>query len=92
MSRSTEVIKAAIGAVDGVNPTFETPTEYVPGTARGIVNGLTYDPSDSVYGITESPYTEITFNVAPKVGSVVQVFYSETPFEGSPFDPENILP
>jgi hypothetical protein len=92
MDRSTEVIKLAIGIVDGANPTFETPTEYVPGSARGIVNGLTYDPSDPVYGITETPYTEITFAVAPKVGSVIQVFYSETPFEGSPFDPAGVLP
>lgn len=90
MSGNNGVVKLAVGTVDGVNPDFETPTTYVPGSVRGIVNGLTYDPSDSVYGITEVPYTGFTFNVAPKVGSVVQVFYSETPFDGSPFDPDNV--
>jgi hypothetical protein len=80
------------GDIDGVNRNFVTETPFATGTLRGVVNGITYPIDDENFGITEISDTEFQFNVAPKVGFIVQAFYSEIPVVGSPYDPDHVLP
>jgi len=80
------------GDVDGVNRNFTTPTPYLAGTLRGVVNGLIYPVDDDNFGITEISDTEFQFNVAPKTGFRIQAFYGDIPVVGSPYDPDGVLP
>lgn len=93
-------IKILSGVVDGVNKYFNTPTKYVSGSIKVIVNGQIYEPDDDKYGWTESSDQSITFDVAPLTNDVIQAFYQDSESEqisldnviGSPFDPNGILP
>ena len=91
MSSST-VVKNVAGDVDGANADFTTPTDYLSGTLRAIVNGAIYPIDDDQFGITELTSNTFRINTAPKVGFVVQAIYSEIAVVGSPWDPDGVLP
>lgn len=88
------------GVVDGVNKTFTTPTTYVSGSIRIIVNGLSYEEDDDEYGWSEISGTTIEMDNAPLTGDIIQAFYLDEDsehegqdiFTGTPVDPEGILP
>jgi len=87
-----EVIELGIGLVDGSNRDFRTPTSFVNGTPRAIINGVLYNTEDERFGLVELSNIDVRLNVAPKEGFSVQFFYRETPVDGSPFDPDGVLP
>ena len=89
---STEQIKRLSGAADGVNKIFETPSPFLPGTLRAFRNGVAYEADDDVWGWTELSVTQIEFTTAPMEDTVVQAFYTEIRSEGSPHDPDGVLP
>jgi len=92
MSGSFEVIRDLAGDVNGVNKDYTSPTPFVLGTARAIVNGAPYSPSDDQWGYTELDDTTIRMNNAPKTGFIMQLFYREQIAEGSPFHPTGAYP
>ena len=79
-SAVTVKTEIAVGTVNGVNDTFSTPTNYVPGSLLVFLNGLAQSPGAS------EDYIELTspqfqFNSPPQVtGSYVDkilVYYQE---------------
>lgn len=96
------VIVPLSGTVDGANTTFTTPSKYVSGTIKLIINGQVYEPNEDDYGWSETDDETIEINTAPLTGDVVQAFYKDkdslhegTAFDnvkGSPFHPQGILP
>lgn len=90
MGISPEIIVELIGDVDGVNPDFITPTVYISGTLRAIVNGVVYDSSHPYYGWTEIDNTSIQMVTPPEAGSRMQAFIREAEPVGSPFSPEEV--
>lgn len=89
---STELVKRLSGDADGVNTVFTTPTPFVAGSLRALRNGVVYEPDDEVFGWAENSTTEIEFITAPMEDTVVQAFYTEIRSEGSPYDPDGVLP
>lgn len=92
MNNYSEVVNLAIGDIDGANDEFGTPTDYVSGTLRAVVNGAIYDVSDDQFGLTELTSNTFRLNTAPKTGFILQVRYREIPVVGSPYDPDGVLP
>lgn len=90
MGITHEKIENLIGVVDGLNTTFTTPSPFVSGTLKVIVNGLVYDSSDDYFGWTEVNEEEITMLNAPLTGYVLQAFYQEAEPQGSPFHPSEL--
>lgn len=84
---STTKIKVLVGAVDGVNDSFSTPTPYVAGSLRRIVNGVMYESDDDYFGWTEIDSTHITVTTPPTTGTDNRVIYEEVETVGSPFGP-----
>jgi hypothetical protein len=85
-------IVALVGVVDGINTTFTTPSNFVPGTSRIIINGQVYEPNDSEFGWSEIDNETIELTNAPLTGDVLQAFYqnldtSSELLQGSPIDP-----
>jgi hypothetical protein len=88
------------GVVNGSNTTFTTPTAYVTGSIRIIVNGLFYEEDDDEYGWSEIDGTTIQMDNAPLTGDTIQAFYLDEDSEhegqdifiGSPVDPDGVLP
>lgn len=85
-----EVIRNLEGTVDGANRDFSTPTKFVLGTFRAIVNGSVYAPDDDDWGFQEMSEYTIRFNTAPKVGFDLQGYYREPVVDGSPIGPPPI--
>ena len=94
-------IEVMIGAINGSNKVFETPTKYVSGTIKLTWNGQVVDPSDDKKGWSELSDIEIQTTEAPRVGDVLQAFYQEKDITGqlgldnvvgSPFHPSGLLP
>lgn len=81
------VIKLANGTVDGSNTDFTTPTPFIAGSARPVINGVTYDQTDEQWGCTELDSSTLRMNTAPLVGFVVQFRYAEPQVVGSPHHP-----
>lgn len=70
------VVETPIGAIDGVNDTFDTPTEYVPGTLKHILNGVVMDPAlDN--GLTENGGTSFTLKEVPLTTANLLVIYDD---------------
>jgi len=100
MSLYNSVLEKLNGTVDGVNKSFETPTKFVYGTIKIIVNGQIYEPDDENFGWIETSDSSIDLETAPIVGDVLQAFYQDLDTEhlglnnviGTPFDPDGILP
>lgn len=94
------ILVPLIGTVDSVNKGFSTPSRYVAGTIKVMVNGQTYEPSDDNYGWTELTDISIEFTNPPWVGDILQAFYNDLDSEGislqnvvgTPFDPSGVLP
>lgn len=87
MGITHEKIVDLIGVADDVNLVFTTPSFYVLGTLRVLVNGVAYVSSHSYYGWTEVSDTEIQMATPPEAGSRMQAFYQEAEPQGSPFHP-----
>ena len=71
----TPKLEEAIGAIDGVNTSFFTPTPYLAGSVRAYYNGQLL-LEDCVF--ETNPTTgavEFTYVEAPRVGDVLQFFY-----------------
>lgn len=89
-----------IGTVDSVNKGFSTPTRFVAGSIKVMVNGQVYEPSDDNYGWSETSDQSIEFANPPWVNDILQAFYQDLDSEGvslqnvvgSPFDPTGVLP
>lgn len=77
---------------DGARTDFTAPTAFVAGTARAVVNGVAYDPSDDQWGYSELSTTEIRFANPPKAGFGLMLDYQEPVVSGSPFDPSGVYP
>ena len=100
LSHYDAVIKSLSGDVNGVNKEFYTPTEYVAGTLRLVVNGKVYRPGDDTKRWTEIDSMTIELDEAPIAGDVLQAFYQDMETEhvglanvkGGPFDPNGMLP
>lgn len=84
---STTKINVLIGAIDGVNDSFSTPTPYIAGSLRRIVNGVIYESDDDYFGWAEIDSTHITVTTPPVTGTDNRVIYEEAEAEGSPFGP-----
>jgi hypothetical protein len=88
------------GTIDNVNKTFDTPTRYLTGTIKFIINGQIYESDDENYGWTEINNKSVEFFNSPLEGDVIQAFYQELDskhlglqdVKGSPFDPNGLLP
>ena len=89
---SIESIQRLSGASDGANKVFTAPSAFLPGSLRALRNGIAYESDDDVYGWTELSVTQIEFTTAPMEDTVVQAFYTEIKSEGTPFDPDGVLP
>lgn len=95
-------VRALTPAPDGALVTFQTPTKYVPGSFRLVVNGSIYEPDDEAFGWVElANEIQITITTAPRVGDVLQGFYQDQDaagqlglddVKGSPFHPTNLYP
>lgn len=90
----SSVIRELSGSINGSNKTFVTPTKYVSGTIRVIVNGQVYESNEDVYGWSETDDETVELNEAPRTGDVLQAFYQDKDSEhlgtimvGSPFNP-----
>jgi len=89
-----------IGTVDSANKGFSTPTRFVAGSIKAMINGQVYEPSDDNYGWAETSDQSIEFTNPPWVGDVLQAFYLDLDSEGislqnvvgTPFDPSGVLP
>lgn len=86
---STKIENLA-GDIDGANTTFSTPTAYLAGTLRRIVNGVTYDSSDDYFGWSEVDDYDIEVVTPPPVGTTNMAQYEEAVMEGSPFHPTEV--
>jgi len=86
------VIKNLSGTVDSNNRVFTTPSAYVTGSLRGIIEGVVYKIDHASWGYDELSSTSIRFKVAPTTGFSVQAFYVESESTGSPFDPNGAFP
>jgi len=89
---SVEIARQLGGTVDGVNRDFTTPTSFLSGSLRLIRNGIFYDPSDDVFGWTETGANSIRLTEAPEAGESLQAFYTELKSQGGPTDPDGVLP
>jgi hypothetical protein len=87
-----EVFKRLTGDVDGVNTTYATPTNYVAGTFRLVLNGVVYESDHPAFGFTETPPDQVELDVAPLTGEEVTGFYTELVADGSPFHPTGLYP
>lgn len=74
-------IALARGLVDGVNTKFYAPVPYVPRSTAYILNGRFHAYGNASFGVTYSESDpdsgEITVDVAPEPGDVVQIFFSD---------------
>lgn len=94
------IVVVLSGACDGSNRTFETPSKYVSGTLRLIMNGQVYEQNDDRKKWTEIDDRTIRLEIAPRTGDVLQAFYQDKNsqhwgldvIQGSPFDPRGIYP
>lgn len=68
-------VDTLIGAIDGVNTTFTTPSNFQSGSFRLIWDGIIYPPDDAVYGYSETGSQTIQTVTAPTVGTVLQGLY-----------------
>jgi len=85
-----EKIVELVGVVDGANQDFTTPSVYILGTFRLIVNGIIYASDHPYYGWTEVDNTTIQTVTPPEAGSLMQGFYQEAEPQGSPFHPTEV--
>ncbi|PNX51459.1 MAG: hypothetical protein BV456_03085 [Thermoplasmata archaeon M8B2D] len=100
MSLYNSVLEKLNGTIDGVNKSFETPTKFVSGTIKIVVNGQIYEPDDENFGWIETSDSSIDLETAPIDGDILQAFYQDLDTEhlglnnviGTPFDPDGILP
>lgn len=85
-----------IGVIDGINQSFTTPTNYIPGSLRLIWNGQVVESDDELQGWSETGENAVATTIAPQTGDILQAFYQEsTGVEGvigSPFHPQNVYP
>lgn len=80
-------IRALAGTTNGINKVFTSPTEYQAGSFRLVLNGQVYEPTDDVFGWTETGTNEVTLTTAPRAGDVLQAFYRDyTGVEVAPTD------
>jgi hypothetical protein len=100
MSLYNSVLEKLSGTIDGVNKSFNTPSKFVSGTIKIVVNGQVYEPDDENFGWTETSDQSIDLVTAPIADDVLQAFYQDLDTEhlglnnviGTPFDPDGILP
>lgn len=71
-----DAAKTAIGAVDGVNTVYLTPTPFVANTLIVWLGGLRVQPGNED-GYTENAPTGFTMAEPPFDGTTVQVWYQE---------------
>ncbi len=87
------------GVPNDVTTQFSTPSAFVSGTIRVIVNGQVYEPDDDKWGWTEVSDSVVEMTTPPKTGDVLESFYQELSAVpgignviGTPFDPSGALP
>jgi hypothetical protein len=68
------IFRRLVGATNGFNKVFETPTSYRPGSVRVYRNGLLLEPS-LVDGFTEGGGNKVVMKEAPKETDIMQAFY-----------------
>lgn len=74
---STRVLRVS-PVPDGATITFFTPSQYVLGTLRIVLNGQLYEPDDTKWGWTENTNQQFTMNThTPRTGDELQAFYVE---------------
>jgi len=93
------IIRPVTPLPDGIRDTFYTPSGFVNGSVKMIVNGQVYEPNDDRKGWSEVGVNGIQFINPPKTGDVIQSFYQDDDSGqggdvviGSPFDPNGVLP
>jgi len=67
-------IEKLSGPVNGVNLTFETPQNFVPGSVKVFVNGIVL-VADMDDGWTELGTKKVVMKIAPIPGDVLQAYY-----------------
>lgn len=88
----TEVVDKLVGTIDGVNTTFSTPSYFVDGTFRYVLNGITYHSDHPAFGFVATAPDQVTLNAAPLAGDEVSGHWSQPSADGSPFHPTGELP
>jgi hypothetical protein len=88
-----------IGNPNGATTQFSTPTSFVSGTIRVIVNGQVYESDDDKWGWLEVNDNLVDFTSPPRLGDILEAFYQELSavpgignVRGTPFDPSGALP
>lgn len=81
---SDPVLAEAIGAIDGVNVDYTTPTVYSPGTLWVYINGLLVE-QDGVEGVDELGGNAFRLREALRTGDTLHVYYQESASTGAPF-------
>jgi hypothetical protein len=72
------VVRRVSPTPDGATTTFFTPTQFVPGTLRIVLNGQLYEPDDMKWGWTENTVQQFTMDAhTPRNGDELQAFYVE---------------
>jgi hypothetical protein len=88
MSSGQPKLVPAIGAIDGVNKDFATPTQFIPGTTRVFHNGVLLDPSGDDTDFDGDGWTEqsdnltIRMNFPPRTDDTMFIYYEDTSMGG----------
>lgn len=70
------VFEQAIGGIDGSNTDFQTPTNFVAGSLRHVLNGQVKDPAGTD-GLIEGTSPNFELKEAPLPGDRVDVIYDD---------------
>ena len=92
---TVETLKKLATVPDGIKTDFATPSRFVFGTLRLIVNGISYESTHNYYGWTELDQQTIRIVTPPRATDQLQAFYTDADateaelpdISGSPFAP-----
>jgi len=88
---SDPLLKDAIGTIDGVNDTFDTPVAYQSGTLWAFLNGQLIEAGDDD-GPVEQGGTQVKMGKPPKTGDKLAFwFHTGPPTPGAFFTPPTAL-
>jgi hypothetical protein len=92
-------VVALAGVPNGGTKQFTTPSAFVAGSFRLVLNGQVYEPADDKFGWAEISDSIVELTTAPRAGDVLQGFYQELAavpgvgnVKGSPFHPSDSYP